>query len=137
MPATKPLSGIFKTNATFETSGIWIDYGEYGRFRIARSGGENRAFRNLVQQRLRPYRAGINMGTIGDDVIESVMRECFAEAIVLDWEIVDEDGKPIPFSREKCIDVFKEYPDLFADIVQQSQLVVNFLDETRKADGKP
>lgn len=136
MSASKPISDIFGTNASLEVDGIWVDYGEHGRFRVARAGGKNKAFRNLMEKRLRPYRAAMSMGTMDDTVVERITRECFAEAVVLDWELVDGDEQPITFTREKCVELFEEYPDLFLDIMQQAQMVVNFVEETREADAK-
>ncbi len=136
MAAQKPISALFGTNATLETEGIWIDYGDYGRFLIARAGGQNKKFRNLFEKKIRPYRAAINMGTLDDAVAERIMREAFAETVVLDWDLVDEDGDPYPFSAESCVSLLEENPDLFTDLQQQSQMVANFLQDTREADAK-
>lgn len=136
MSAAKPISGIFGTNASLETDGIWVDYGEHGRFLVARAGGKNKAFRNLMEKRLRPYRAAMSMGTMDDSVVERITRECFAEAVVLNWELVDANGDAIEFTREKCVDLFEELPDLFIDIMQQAQMVVNFVEATRAEDAK-
>lgn len=139
--ALKPIGAVFGTNASLETDGIWIDYGEYGKFKIARAGGKNQAFTNRMEREMRPYRAGIRMGTIDDGVIENISRRVFAETVVLDWEIADYDESgevvPVPFSVDKCVELFSKYPDLFRDILQQSQQVVNFVEETRAHDGKP
>ena len=144
--ATKPLNGIFGTSASLETEGIWIDYGEYGRIKVARAGGKNKAFKNLMERSLRPYRSAMNMGTMDDAVLERITRENFAEAVVLDWDIVEEGpidettGKPtlvpVPFSREACVKIFEALPDLFLDIMQQAQTVVNFVEASREIDAK-
>jgi len=136
MPVTKPISSIFKTDPTLETKGIWVDYGESGRFLIARSGGRNRAFRNLMEQRIKPFRAAMNAGASSDEAVERTTRKVFSETVVLDWEQVDELGESIPFTPDACYKLFEELPDLFLDIMQQSQMIVNFVEETREADAK-
>lgn len=136
MPATKPIASFFKTSANLETEGIWIDYGDYGRFLVARAGGKNKAFRNLMDQRLRPYRSALKMGLVDDSVIEKITRESFAEAVVLDWELVDESNQPIPYSAEACSKLFEDCPDLFEDVLNQAQTVANFVEETRVEDAK-
>ncbi len=136
MAVHKPISALFGTNASLETEGLWIDYGDYGRFLIARAGGANKKFKNLFERKIRPYRAAINMGTLDDAVAERIMRESFAEAVVIDWELVNEDGDPFPFSAEKCCEIFEENPDLFTDLQQQAQMVANFVKETRELDAK-
>ncbi len=136
MAAVKPISALFGTNATLETEGIWIDYGDYGKFLVARAGGQNKKFRNLFEKKIRPYRAAINMGTLDDAVAERIMRESFAEAVVLEWDLVDADGKSVPFTVENCIELLESNPDLFTDLQQQSQMVANFIQDTREMDAK-
>jgi len=138
--ASKPLNSLFGTSASLETDGIWIEYGEYGRFRCARAGGKNKAFRNLMERKLRPYRSAINMGTMDESILEKITHECFAEAVVLEWDIVEENDLgeivAIPFSREKCVELFKALPDLFEDLLKQTQTVINFVEESRADDAK-
>ena len=136
MAAQKPISALFGTNATLETDGIWIDYGDYGKFLIARAGGQNKKFRNMFEKKIRPYRAAINMGTLDDAVAERIMREAFAETVVLGWDLVGDDGEPFPFSVEHCITLLETNPDLFTDLQQQSQMVANFIQDTRELDAK-
>jgi len=138
--ASKPLSQVFGTSASLETEGIVINYGEYGSFKCARAGGKNKAFRNLMERKLRPYRSAINMGTMDESILEKLTHECFAEAVVLGWDIVEQNelGEivPVPFTREKCVELFQQYPDLFTDLLQQTQTVINFVEESRADDAK-
>lgn len=136
MSAEKSIFDLFSTNVQFETDGIWIDYGSYGRVKIARAGGKNRAFRSLMERRLRPYRSAMNMGTMDEQVLERITRECFAETVVLDWEFLGPDGEPLPFSKEKCVELFEALPDFFTEVVNESQRVVNFVEQSREHDAK-
>lgn len=134
--AKKSIASVFGTDSSLETEGIKLDYGDYGAVWVARAGGKNKAFSDAMERRLRPYRSGIQLGTVDNEVVEKITRECFAEFVVLDWDFVDENGEPIPYSPEKCAELFEQYPDFFNEIMQQAQRVVNFVRETREHDGK-
>lgn len=134
--ATKSIEDLFLTDRTLETEGIEITYGDHGSFFVARAGGANKAFNTLMQKRLRPYRTAMQMGTMDDAVLEKIVRECFAEKVVLGWDIVDSEGKAIPFTKEKCVELFNKLPDLFADLMEQAQRVANFVQEQRNEDAK-
>jgi hypothetical protein len=55
-------------------------------------------------------------------VIEKLLREVYAETVVLDWENVeDADGNPMPFNAANAVKLFTDLPDLFRDIQEQSQ----------------
>ena len=134
--ATKSIEDLFKTDSSLETEGIEIKYGEHGSFFIARAGGANKAFNALMTKKLRPYRTAMQMGTMDDSVLESVVRECFAEKVVLGWDLVDSEGNAIPFSKQKCVELFNNLPDLFTDLMQESQRVANFVQSAREEDAK-
>ncbi len=130
------ISDLFGTTEALETDGIWIDYGEYGRFLVRRAGGRNRKFKNLMTRLIKPHRAAMQMGAVDDSVLEGLTRHAFSRTVIIDWELVDEDGEPRDFSVSACEELFKELPDLFEDIMSQAQMVVNFVELARDNDAK-
>lgn len=143
--AKQSIYGAFLTDAALEKTGIWLDYGQF-RVRIGRQGGANKAFARILEARTKPYQRAIKTETIEPAMVEKIIREVFAEAVVLDWETKNEvgewtkkiefkdgtSGNPIPANYVR---VFEEIPDLFADIQEQATKVSNFRQAVREANA--
>lgn len=136
---SKSIASLFRTDAALETEGINVDYGEYGSFKIARAGGKNQAFQNMMDRLMQPHRGQMRVsgGKIDDSIMESIMRKCFANTVILDWSLTDEEGQAIPFTPERCEQLLEDLPDLFLDLIKVAQDRTNFLAEVRAADAKP
>lgn len=132
----------FKTNENVERDGILLEYGENSKgktvaIRIARAGGANSQYQKLMEARVKPYRRQIQNETIERALVERLLRQVYAETIVLGWENVeDESGKELPFTVENCVKIFEDLPDLFQDIQEQSQRAALFRQEVLEADSK-
>jgi hypothetical protein len=120
---TKSIFAQLETNDAKEAGGVWVDYyaGDlHIRVKIARSGGANEAFTRLSNQLLKPYRRGnVNPNDIPRRTQLDLNARVYAETVVLDWEgVYDDDEKPIPYTVETGIAVFKRV-ELFLDFVMQ------------------
>lgn len=126
----------FETDAALETEGVVLDYGEF-RIRIARAGGANKKFAKVLEAKLKPYRRQIANDTLDEEVARRIQIEAYADAIVLGWDdMKGRDGKPLAFSRDNCIRLFNDLPDLFADVREQSAKVALFRrEEIEEAAG--
>lgn len=128
---------IFSTNKDVEKEGIWLTYGEGLEVRIARAGGSNKTFAARYDVLTKPYRRLIQMEVQDKEVMEGLMRRLYAETVVKDWKgVTDENGNEVSFSVEACVEQFEKYPDLFADVVDNSTKIANYRDEVREADAK-
>ncbi len=134
------LYSLFKTDESLETDGILIEYGEASngepiRFRIARAGGQNTVFTKALEKATRPYRKAIQTGMLDDKTADKLYKGVFAEHVVLGWENVEgPDGKPIEYSKENALTLFKDLPDLFLDLREQAGNVSLFRQEVMEAD---
>lgn len=132
----------FKTNDTLEQTGIVLEYGENAEgkpisIRIARAGGANSQYSRLMEARVKPYRRQIQNETIEKTMVEKMLREVYAETVVLGWEnVTDENGKEMAFTVQNCIKLFEDLPDLFQDIQEQSQRAALFREEVLEQDSK-
>lgn len=132
----------FKTDNSLEKEGILLEYGENSKgkpiaIRIARAGGANKAYEKRMEIRVKPYRRQIQNEIIETALVEKIIKEVYAETIVLGWENVeDENGNDMEFSAENCLKLFDDLPDLFRDIQEQSQRAALFRQEVREADAK-
>lgn len=131
----------FKADPNLEKDGIVLQYadnskGEPIEFRIARAGGGNAAFTKRLEVLTKPYRRQIQTETIERAQVDKLIRQAYAETVVLGWKNVeDEAGNPLPFTVENCVKLFTDLPDLFADIQEQAQKAVLFRAELREADA--
>mgnify|MGYP003439894611 FL=1 len=131
------LYSIFKTNKDLEVKGIDLQYGEGIIITIARAGGANPVYARVVEAKTKPYRRQIQSETISAELSEQLTREIYAEAIVLDWEgVTDENGEIMPFTKENAVKLFKDLPDLFADIKEQAGKAALFRNDVLAADSK-
>jgi len=117
----------FKTSESLERSGIWIDYGPAGSILIARAGGKNQKFNQVLQRENRQNKFKIDNDLMGEEEGRELLARVFAEAVVLDWENVrDEHGREMGCTRENILKLFRDLPDLFNDLQSQAQKVANF-----------
>ena len=142
----------FKTDNTLEKDGILLEYGENSKgkpicIRVARAGGSNNAYAKRMEARVKPYRRQIQTETMESALVERIVKEVYAETVVLGWEhvefpVLDAQGNPtdkfeeLPYTTENCIRLFDDLPDLFLDIQEQSQRAALFRAEVREADAK-
>ena len=147
------LSRQFATDVSLETKGIVIDYGT-DRVKIARAGGANKKYEKLLEAKTKHLRRALIVGAIDNEESMAILREVFAETIVLGWEVntgteVDpkwekgiepkdagEKGdKLLPCNAKNYKKVFINLPDLFTDIQQQAQAGALYRREINGADS--
>jgi hypothetical protein len=143
---TKTAWDLFGTDKKLETAGIRIEYGSFYVV-IARAGGDNTKFNELMRDKLRPYARAIELGEMDEDVATRLTGDAFAEAIVQTWgSIVDgddvpgkfprPDGSALDFSVDNVKLVFKELPEFLTDLMQQASKCANFRKLDARADAK-
>jgi hypothetical protein len=117
----------FKTDPGLETSGITIDYGSAGKFRIARAGGSNKRFNKKFAQLTRPHRRAIAAQAMDDDLADGLMMDAFIESSLLGWEgVTGEDGQALEFTKDNARKLFRDLPDLFRDLLNEAQNIALF-----------
>lgn len=140
------LRKMFQTDAKLESEGIDLNYGpaddanpEAGDviIRIRRAGGANKEYSKALTSKMRPYRKQVEAGTLDNGVAERVLREVYAETVVIGWKNVKgEDGKDIPFSADAVKDLFSDMPDLFVDVQTQATQMALFRAEVAESIAK-
>lgn len=135
----------FKTDTNLETNGIIIDYGST-RITIARAGGSNKRFGKVLDAKTRPVRRAIQTETLENEKFLDILRESYAEAIILKWEtkideewkegIEGEDGELMPVNPANIVKTLKALPDLFTDLQEQASKAALFRQSLRDEDVK-
>jgi hypothetical protein len=111
---------LFETDKKVEEDGIDIDYGEF-QIKIARSGGANQKYAKTLEILTKPHRRAIQTETADVKLVQKLLVEAHAKAVVLGWTgVKDREGKPMKFSVDNCIKLFNDLPDLFSDVQEQA-----------------
>lgn len=123
---------MFSTDDSFESEGIWIDYGNE-KVRILRAGARNQKYKQIFSSLMKPYETQMANDNLPEEVGQRIMQTSYAKAIVIDWCCrKDEnspwksghmflDGKEVPATEENIIEIFKKVPDFFVDIRRKSE----------------
>jgi hypothetical protein len=99
----------YGTSETLEQSGVWVDMGDGASVLVARSGNPDNS--RLIKRLLAPHKVALRNGKLADDVAERITIEAMAETILLDWKGIEEDGKPVKYSRDAAIRLLTDYKD--------------------------
>ena len=113
----------FKTDKSKEEDGVWESLGDECSVKVARYG--NPAMLRAYRKYPRVLRQRLENGQVDDDKSAAVMAEVMADTVLLDWKGLKEDKKNVPYNRENCIRVLKEYPDfrgMVFEIANEAQL---------------
>ncbi|MFQ1018073.1 hypothetical protein [Gilliamella sp. BG7] len=116
----------FETDKTKEKDGVPVEYvanadGTIPTFYIARIGGANSKYSLLIKKLTKQYKRQIQLDALPEEKLIEISIRAFSEGALRGWDnIQDRKGKNIPFSIENACDLFKQLPDLFADLVSQA-----------------
>jgi len=139
---TKSIYDLMNTDSSLETNGVWVSYGDYGRFLIARAGGSNARYLTAMLSKTKQYRKQLQVqmnspdkATI--DLMRSINIQLMAECILLNWEgVVDRLGAPLPYSKEAALQLLQDLPELYDSLQAQSTEMANFRNADLEADAK-
>jgi hypothetical protein len=90
----------FPTNEELEIKGRWVSIGKGARIKVARSG--NAEAQKYFEHLYEPYAEAARKNMLEKSVVEDITRKVIAHKILVDWEGIEEDGEPVPYSPEKA-----------------------------------
>lgn len=134
----------FKTNNVKENDGVEIelheaenDDGTIPTFIISRMGKTNKAYSKALESATRPYRRQAELGTLKNEIAESLFIGVFVDTILRGWRnIQDAEGKEIAFTKQNAIGLLSELPDVYERLQQEAKLSANFRDLSLEAEAK-
>lgn len=119
---TKHYSG----NKKLEQEGKWErfyvraeDDTELGSFllKIAYAGETNQRYARSLERVTRQYRTGGRIIDLPDELANEILLEVFVDSIISDWDdVMDEEGNPVPFTKEGITTLLKSAPHLFPEV---------------------
>ena len=124
------LDHLYKTNSEMEKEGNWFELAEGVALKITRFGGFNSAnIKKALAKYYKPYARQIEMGTLAPELEKSIMNKVFVESCVKDWKGIEIEGEQVPFSIEKCVDLFNSLPDMADTLITYASDYKNFKEE--------
>lgn len=137
---------LFATSKTLEKEGIWVDYGEV-KFLIARAGGANIAYADLLKAKIRPIRNKVDRDLLTPEEDTRISAELYAEVVIKavqvkgadgTWSpgVPTEDGKVLPFTVANVTALLLELPEMFRDLKNCANDSNKFLKGQEDADLK-
>lgn len=150
---------LFKTNEKAEKEeGVILNYGDFG-FQIARAGGSNKKFGELIDKRLlKPFRLQLKKESMDEEVALGIMRKIYVDSVIIsplvkapetgDCFLVDRDGNRwnkgllaadgsiLEGTKEEMIKQFTDLPELFKDIQEQAGKISLFRAAEIEEDAK-
>lgn len=132
------LYGLFKTDTAKEQEGIKIQYpanpdGTVPTFTVRRLSASNKAYHAELERLKKPHQRKIQLGTLPEGMELEFIKAAFLKTCVKGWENVQgPDGVEIPFSLSAASDLFKDLPDLYADLLDQATNIANYRNEDRE-----
>jgi hypothetical protein len=128
------LGRSYKTDADKELNGTWVDIGDGGSVKIARSG--NKRYLELFQQKIKPHARAIRTKTLKNEVAEAILIDCMAQAILLDWAGLEDNGQPLKYSTAEAKRLLTDYKDFRNLITELADDMETFRQEQLEDDEK-
>lgn len=120
----------FKTDASAEEDGQWVDLGDDVRVKV-RSERSKKA-RQFAESHTRKHRLAMarNGGGLPFELRDELEIQLAARVIVVGWEGVEEDGTSVECTPENALRIMREYPALREQVLYAART-----DETFRPDG--
>lgn len=133
------LKSLYKSDENSEIEGIYIEFDDIARAKVARAGGLNKAYTLALQKIFRKHQRQIDVNpAFLDDKIERIQREIFVNTVIKEFQMFRDgkwvdgveapDGESIlPFNKTNMLDLLERLPEIqvkIAEVVNQNS---NFL----------
>lgn len=115
----------FATDPNKELTGVWLPMGGGIEVLVARLG--NPEFNAFVTRTGKALGPGVRSGNVDPKDAEDLTKRAVAKHVLLGWKnLEDDDDQPIPFSSEKALEIFNEFPEFFRSVMNLASDVDNF-----------
>lgn len=114
----------FATDESAEKQGVIVEYGT-AKFKVARKG--NQAYRKLLGKLYKMNRFVLeSKGDAAEKKSDEILSTVISQTILLGWEGVTSNGKPLPYSQEAAYDLLLKLKEFRAFIDNASEELERF-----------
>ena len=131
-----------QTDPEKEKNGVQLEYGLNSKkepisFLVAREGGRNVQYQKVAEHIFKPYRRQIQHNQIDPEVLEDLLAQVYAKAVVKGWSgVEDRENNELPFTQENVIKLLTDLPVVFDAIKEVARDYNQYLLEQQEADAK-
>lgn len=123
------LDKLYKTNPQLEQKGINMEIAPGVIFVVSRYSAKSTALKEAMEKETRPYLRQIQNKSLPEEKAMEINIRAFVHGCVHDWKGVEINGEFPPFSKEACIDLFLEMPDLAQKLQDEATNMRNYLED--------
>ena len=116
--------GNITTNRDAADNGRWFTFAHDFRLRLRSQ--YSPAYESVRIQVRAPYKASLDQPRPDPELAEKVSQECVARGLVTDWNGI-EDDQAIPFTAERCMELFQQIDGLYLWVLQMSGTAENYI----------
>lgn len=136
---------LYKSNQTDsdkEKNGVPLEYGLNSKkepitFTVAREGGRNVQYQKVAEHIFKPFRRQIQHNQIDPQVLEELLAQVYAKAVVKGWKgVEDEHDEPLEFNEANVVKLLVDLPVVFDAIKEVARDFNQFLLESLEEDAK-
>jgi len=121
-------------DAEKQSKGVWVPYDLDVELLIA--GTSSPEFRKASAELLAPHRQKIRTTGLTFDERISIIKPAIAQHLLKGWRNLTENGKTIPFSAHKALEVFEQLPDMAVFVLGAADEKEWFRKEAQKESAK-
>jgi len=129
-----PKLSIFDLYATSEEdaeNGKWFELSPTISVKLRRF--KSKKSRKVRERLEAPYKRTTRNGELPQEVLERILTEQMAEAIIVDWKgFTDKSGNLLSYSKEQALALLTALPELRDDLAAMSIKLDNFRDEDKE-----
>lgn len=131
------LYDLYETDTNHEVNGVEIQVAAGVKFTVARAGGQNKKYQQILSKLMKPYQRQFEQGTLDNDKAGELMQLAFIKGCLLGWEgVAGRDGEPMEFNEGNALKLFGDLPDLFTTLNEQANKISNYrVEEIEEAAG--
>lgn len=148
------LLATFDSDSDLELKGFTYQLTETTRVTVARAGGANVKFQQAAFEKLKPYQAAINNGTMKIETMNDLLIDVFALHCVRKWEtLVDGEYRSgienwigpdatvdahglLAATSDNVAKTLRRFPDAYAPLKSESERLSNYRRENVEAAAK-
>lgn len=131
-----------QTDPEKEKNGVLLEYGLNSKkepitFLVAREGGRNVQYQKVAEHVFKPYRRQIQHNQIDPEVLEDLLAQVYAKAVVKGWSgVEDENDNELPFCEANVKKLLTDLPVVFDAIKEVARDYNQFLLESLDVEAK-
>jgi len=112
------------TDTDLETEGVWVEYKNGTRLKLARLGNPN--FQRLYNAKMKPFVRRQRQGDLDPQIELEVSCDCLAKTVITDWEGFTKNKKALKYTPAVGKELLMRSMDFRADVTAMSDSQENY-----------